>query len=247
MLLKHKTSIITGCSRGIGLEVLKIFAENGSDIFACYRKLNDKIKKDCKDLSNKFNTNIHPVAFDLEDSDQIKLATEEILKKSEKINILVNNSGIIDTSLFQMTKVEDFKKIFDINYFSYVNFIQRLLKNMSKTKSGSIVNISSSAAHEGNVGRSAYASSKSAFETMSKVMSRELGRYNIRVNSIAPGLTDTEMMKSSTPKKFLDETIARLSLNRVAQPKEIANVILFLASDLSSYITGQTIRVDGGM
>ena len=146
-----------------------------------------------------------------------------------------------------MTKVEDFKKIFDINYFSYVNFIQRLLKNMSKTKSGSIVNISSSAAHEGNVGRSAYASSKSAFETMSKVMSRELGRYNIRVNSIAPGLTDTEMMKSSTPKKFLDETIARLSLNRVAQPKEIANVILFLASDLSSYITGQTIRVDGGM
>ena len=118
---------------------------------------------------------------------------------------------------------------------------------MSKTKSGSIVNISSSAAHEGNVGRSAYASSKSAFETMSKVMSRELGRYNIRVNSIAPGLTDTEMMKSSTPKKFLDETIARLSLNRVAQPKEIANVILFLASDLSSYITGQTIRVDGGM
>ena len=236
MLLKHKTSIITGCNRGIGLEVLKIFAENGSDIFACYRKLNDK-----------FNTNIHPVAFDLEDSDQIKLATEEILKKSEKINILVNNSGIIDTSLFQMTKVEDFKKIFDINYFSYVNFIQRLLKNMSKTKSGSIVNISSSAAHEGNVGRSAYASSKSAFETMSKVMSRELGRYNIRVNSIAPGLTDTEMMKSSTPKKFLDETIARLSLNRVAQPKEIANVILFLASDLSSYITGQTIRVDGGM
>ena len=127
MLLKHKTSIITGCNRGIGLEVLKIFAENGSDIFACYRKLNDKIKKDCKDLSNKFNTNIHPVAFDLEDSDQIKLATEEILKKSEKINILVNNSGIIDTSLFQMTKVEDFKKIFDINYFSYVNFIQRLL------------------------------------------------------------------------------------------------------------------------
>ena len=118
---------------------------------------------------------------------------------------------------------------------------------MTKKKSGSIINISSSAAHEANIGRSAYASSKSSIEVLSKVISRELGRFNVRVNSIAPGLTETDMMKQSTPDQFLNETLKRISLNRVASPNEIANVALFLASDLSSYITGQTIRVDGGM
>ena len=112
---------------------------------------------------------------------------------------------------------------------------------------GSIIFISSSAALDGNEGRNAYASSKSAIITQSKVLSRELGKKNIRVNSVAPGITNTDMLKKNTPMALLDKIKKDLSLNRIAEPDEVANVILFLSSDLSSYVTGQVIRVDGGM
>ncbi len=247
MLLKHKTSIITGCNRGIGSRVLETFAENGADVFACYRIKNDQIIDNCKNLSQKFGVKINPIFFDLRNNDELMSAFQEISDKAENVDILVNNAGIIHTSLFQMTKIESFREIFEVNFFSYVDFIQKISKLMSRKKNGSIINISSSATHEANIGRSAYASSKSSIEVLSKVISRELGRFNIRVNSIAPGLTETDMMKESTPDQFLKDTLKRISLNRIANPSEIANVVLFLASDLSSYITGQTIRVDGGM
>ena len=247
MLLKHKTSIITGCNRGIGLRILKTFAQNGSNVFACYRQQSEEIINNCKNLSKKCGVKIYPVFFDLRNNDQLKSALQEILENAESIDVLVNNAGIIHTSLFQMTKIEKYREIFEVNFFAYIDFIQRISKLMTKKKNGSIVNISSSAAHEANIGRSAYASSKSSIEILSKVISRELGRFNVRVNSIAPGLTETDMMKESTPNEFLKDTLSRVSLNRVANPNEIANVALFLASDLSSYITGQTIRVDGGM
>ena len=247
MLLKHKTSIITGCNRGIGSRVLETFAENGADVFACYRIKNDQIIDNCKNLSQKFGVKINPIFFDLRNNDELMSAFQEISDKAENVDILVNNAGIIHTSLFQMTKIESFREIFEVNFFSYVDFIQKISKLMTRKKNGSIINISSSATHEANIGRSAYASSKSSIEVLSKVISRELGRFNIRVNSIAPGLTETDMMKESTPDQFLKDTLKRISLNRIANPSEIANVVLFLASDLSSYITGQTIRVDGGM
>ena len=118
---------------------------------------------------------------------------------------------------------------------------------MIKNKKGSILYISSTSALDGNEGRSAYSSAKSALITQSKVLSRELGVHNVRVNAIAPGLTDTDMMKKNTPQKIIDDVISRVSLRRVGNPEEIANVALLISSDLSSYITGQVIRVDGGM
>jgi 3-oxoacyl-[acyl-carrier protein] reductase len=118
---------------------------------------------------------------------------------------------------------------------------------MIKKKSGSILYISSSSALDGNEGRSAYSSAKAAIIAQAKALSREVGMYNIRVNAIAPGLTDTDMMKENTPKEIVKEVASRTSLRRIANPQEIANAALFLSSDLSSYITGQVIRVDGGM
>jgi 3-oxoacyl-[acyl-carrier protein] reductase len=118
---------------------------------------------------------------------------------------------------------------------------------MMRQKSGSIINISSSAALEGNEGRTAYASAKAAMITSTKVLAKELAPYNIRVNAVAPGLTQTEMMESSTPEDALKETLNRICMKRVGQPEEIANSVLFLASDLSSYMTSQVLRVDGGM
>ena len=146
-----------------------------------------------------------------------------------------------------MTTKENLKKIFEINYFNTTIFTQKLLKLIIKNKKGSIVYISSSSALDNNYGRNVYSSSKSAILSQSQTLSREVGRFNIRVNSIAPGLTNTDMMSKNTPENTKEKVISELSLNRVASPEEIANVALFLASDLSSYITGQTIRVDGGM
>ena len=164
MLLKHKTSIITGCNRGIGLHILETFEQNWANVFACYRKKSDQIIDNCKNLSNKFGVKVYPVFFDLKNNDELKSAFREISDSQENIDILVNNAGIIHTSLFQMTKIENFKEIFDVNFFSYIDFTQRISKLMTKKKSGSIINISSSAAHEANIGRSAYASSKSSIE-----------------------------------------------------------------------------------
>ena len=118
---------------------------------------------------------------------------------------------------------------------------------MTRQNSGTIVNISSSAAIEGNEGRTGYAASKAAMIAATKVMARELASYNVRVNAIAPGLTDTDMMHSSTPKDAMEYTLQRLSMKRLGTPEEIANVALFLSSDLSTYMTGQVLRVDGGM
>ena len=118
---------------------------------------------------------------------------------------------------------------------------------MIKNKEGSITFISSTSATDGNIGRSAYVASKASINSLTKVLSRELGSYNIRVNAIAPGLTDTDMMKENTPEKFVKETINSTSLKRIGNPKEIANVALFLSSEMANYVTGQVLRVDGGM
>ena len=118
MLLKHKTSIITGCNRGIGSRVLETFAENGADVFACYRIKNDQIIDNCKNLSQKFGVKINPIFFDLRNNDELMSAFQEISDKAENVDILVNNAGIIHTSLFQMTKIESFREIFEVNFFS---------------------------------------------------------------------------------------------------------------------------------
>ena len=143
--------------------------------------------------------------------------------------------------------IEKIKEIFDINFFSQLRLTQKLMKIMIKNKKGSILYISSSSALDGNEGRSAYSSAKAAIIAQAKVLSRELGAYNIRVNSIAPGLTNTDMMKENHQKRIVDDVVSRTSLRRVADPIEIANVVLLLSSELTSYITGQNIRVDGGM
>lgn len=247
MLLKNKTSVVTGCSRGIGKKILEEFSKNGSDIFACVRTLDENFKKLAIELETKYNNKIFPIEIDLTNEESVKDAGKKILSNNINIDVLVNNAGAIDTSIFQMTSIKKYKELFNINFYSQILFTQLILKSMIKNKKGSIIFISSSSALDGNEGRSAYVSTKAAINGQSKVLSREVGKFNIRVNSIAPGLTNTDMMKENTPKELIKELASKMSLNRIAEPKEIASVALFLSSDLSSYITGQTIRVDGGM
>lgn len=247
MLLKGKTAVITGCNRGIGKALLEVFAKNGANIWACVRLIDKEFKNYSIQTAEKFDVTITPVNFDLENEGQIKEGVKTIRSTKQPIDILVNNAGVIITALFQMTPVNKMKEVFDTNFFSQMLLTQSIVKIMTRQKSGNIVNISSSAAIEGNEGRTAYAASKSAMIAATKVMARELASYNIRVNAIAPGLTDTDMMHSSTPKDAMEYTLERLSIKRLGTPEEIANAALFLSSDLSTYMTGQVLRVDGGM
>ena len=247
MLLKHKTAVITGCNKGIGMSILKTFSENGANVIACVRKISEEFQNEVKELKKKHKNEITIEKLDFSDERTSKEIGAKINLQNKKIDILINNAGSIHTSLFQMTPIEKFKEIFQINYFSQIIFTQQIVKNMIKNKKGSITYISSTSGIDGNEGRGAYSDSKAAIISKSKVLSKELGIFNIRVNSIAPGLTNTHMMTENTSKEKIKAVIENLSLKRFADPNEIADTALFLSSDLSSYITGQTIRVDGGM
>ena len=247
MLLEGKNAVLTGSSRGIGFSILEALALNGANIWACRRTKTKEFEQSIDNLSKKNKVLIKPLYFDLENQDAVKDSAKTIISSREKIDILINNAGIIHTSAFQMTRIEDVKKVFQVNFFSQILFTQMLVRAMTKQKKGSIVNISSSAGIDGGEGRMAYSSSKAALIVATKVMSNELGKLGIRVNAIAPGLTDTDMMNESTSEDILNKTIESLAIKRIAQPSEIASVAVFLASDLASYITGQVIRVDGGM
>ena len=247
MLLKSKTAVVTGCNKGIGKKILEVFSANGATVFACVRNIDEEFKSFSNKLKQKFNNQIIPVQFDLNDEKGIKEAANIILTSNKSIDILVNNAATIHTSIFQMTPAKKLKELFEVNFFSQTIFTQYILKSMVKNKKGSIVYISSSSALDGNEGRSAYSSAKAAIIAHAKVLSRELGVHNIRVNSIAPGLTNTDMMKKNHKEKIISEMVSRISLRRIANPEEIANVVLLLSSNLTSYITGQVIRVDGGM
>ena len=247
MLLKNKIAVVTGCNRGIGKKILEIFSANGATVFACVRNISEEFRSRIKEIEKNTNNKIIPIQFDLSNESQIKEAGNSILSTNQSIDILVNNAAMIHTGIFQMTSIKKLKEVFEVDFFSQTNFTQYILKSMVKNKKGSILYISSSSALDGNEGRSAYSSAKSALITQSKVLSRELGVHNIRVNTIAPGLTDTDMMKKNTPKEIITEIVTKTSLRRIADPKEIANVALLLSSNLSSYVTGQIIRVDGGM
>ncbi len=246
MLLQNKTAIITGSNRGIGKAVLETFAENGADIFACVRKETDEFSNVTARLAEKTGVFITPVYFDLAESEQVKSGIKSILSSKKQIDILVNNAGVASGSFFQMTSLKDLKQVFEINFFSQILFTQGISRYMTRFKTGSIINIASTAGLIGDAGMTSYGSSKAALMFATKTMATELGEMNIRVNAIAPSITKTDMfdqMEEKARSKLIDAS----ALKRPAEAVEVANVALFLASDLSSYVTGQVLRVDGGL
>ena len=204
------------------------------------------LKKKISDISKKFNIEIRPVYFDLLDENEIEQGLKKIISLNWTIDIIVNNAGINHVALFKMTPIKKIREIFNINFFSQILLTQKLLNIMIKNKKGSIINISSNAAVECDAGRSGYSSSKAALIAWTKVVSKELGDFNIRVNAVSPGLTNTDMGEKDVSKKIIEDAIKRVPLKRAAEPDEIANVVLFLASDLSSYVNGEVISVTGG-
>jgi 3-oxoacyl-[acyl-carrier protein] reductase len=245
-LLKGKNAIVTGCNRGIGKAIVEVFAENGANIWACARKQTNEYETFIKELAQKYNIIIKPVYFDLTDYEQIKNGVREIMSEKKPVDILINNAGIVPESLlFTMTPMEQMKNTFDVNFFAQIFLTQLVTRIMNRQKQGRIVFISSIDGLDG-FDQFEYASSKAALVGATKKLANELGSFGILVNAIAPGLTETEMGKKAKP-EVAEERIARTVLKRFASPHEIANAVLFFASDLASYITGQILRVDGGM
>lgn len=247
MLLKNKNAVITGCNRGIGKTILELFAQNGANVWACIRKPDDEFNQTIKDLMMKHQVEIKPVYFDLSDYEQIKAGFKEIMAYKKDIDILVNNAGVTYNALFQMSTIGKMEEVFKINFFSQFLLTQYVTKLMVRQKSGSIINIASSAAIDANSGRAVYGASKAAVICASKALAAEVGDKGIRVNIIAPGITQTDMVAESMTDAVIEETVNGTTLKRIGNPRDIAEAALFLASDMASYITGQVIRVDGGM
>jgi len=252
MLLEGKTAVVTGCNRGIGKAILENFVKNGADVFAVVRKEQEEFTLYINELMSEYKVDIIPIYMDLSNEDEVRSGAKSIIGykdasgEKKSIDILVNNAGMSNPlNSFAMTKMETIRSAFEVNLFGPMLLTQLLARNMMRNKSGSIVFVSSSAAFDGGANIE-YSASKAAIIGEVKRLAVEYGPYNVRVNAVAPGLTATDMGNSMSEE---DEKIA-LSMNimkRKGEPREIADTVAFLASDMSSFITAQVIRADGGL
>ncbi len=245
-MLKGKTAVITGCLQGIGRETMRVFAKNRCNIFACSLAKTNEFEKEIKELQKKYNIKIYPIYFDLSDINAIRSAAETIQKEQKSIDILVNIAGITKDAIFQMITMEQMIKVFQINFFSQILFSQYMVKLISRSGKGSVIFISSITGVDGNRGQLVYGASKAAIISATKTMAQELAINGIRVNAVAPGVIKTAMTKNIS-EEIIKSKLENSKLKRIGLPEEVASLILFLASDNSDYITGQVIRIDGGI
>jgi 3-oxoacyl-[acyl-carrier protein] reductase len=246
MLLKDKVAVVTGANRGIGLSIARTFLQNGAKVIACVRSVENQNEDLLTQLNPDGVNQLQFVRLDLSDEQVIKSAIKEIMTTNPKIDILVNNAGIASGGLFQMTTMQELHRLFNVNFFGQILLTQGIARLMQRHKAGSIINISSTAASIADPGTLGYGSSKAAFARASQSMAAELGASGIRVNAIAPGVTTTDMFDQMTP-VAREKLINSSSLKRPAEPEDIANMALFLASNLSTFVTGQILKVDGGI
>ena len=245
-LLDGQSVLVTGANRGIGWATCTVLARNGANVWAGTRSLDDDWIGKLVTLAGDNDVAVDPIHLDVTDSALIKEAFAVIKGSGRPLSGLVNNAGVTFNGILQMTKVSDARAVMETNSFGTMQMMQGAVRLMQRQREGSIVNVSSTAAIDGNSGRSVYGASKAAVSTLTKTAAREWGPYGIRVNAVAPGMTDTDMLASMTD-EVLAEVEGTTDLRRRGRPEEIAEAISFLVSPLSSYVSGQVLRVDGGM
>ncbi len=246
-LLNQKNAIITGARRGIGRATVEVFAKQGANIWACARKCDDAFEADMRLVAEKYGVEIWPVYFDATNEAQIKEAIQHIRKQRKQIDILANIAGTVgDKMSFPMSSIANMRELMEINFFSSTLLTQYVVRLMARQNYGSIIFVSSIAGLDGMPSQYGYAASKSAMIGAVKNLAREVAQNNVRVNAVAPGMIDTDM-GAEIEENLRDEMLSKVVMKRVGRPEEVANVIAFLGSDLSSYMTAQVIRVDGGV
>ncbi|HLV91915.1 MAG TPA: 3-oxoacyl-[acyl-carrier-protein] reductase [Aequorivita sp.] len=244
-LLEGKTAIITGGSRGIGKGIVEIFAQHGANVAFTYSSSAEASNKIVEEVS-KAGVKVKAYKSDAASYDDAQKLVDEVLEEFGSIDILINNAGITKDNLLMRMSEDDFDKVIEVNLKSVFNMTKAVQRTMLKQRKGSIINMSSVVGVKGNAGQANYAASKAGVLGFTKSVALELGSRNIRCNAIAPGFIETEMTGK------LDETVVEswrnaIPLKRGGTPDDIANVCVFLASDLSAYVTGQVLSVDGGM
>jgi len=235
-LLKGKTALITGAGRGIGRATAELFVQNGAIVYANDIEVGSLDSIACE--------NLIPVYFDVTDTHAAKAVIMKIKKEQGQLDCLVNNAGVMQDALIGMVDMNVARRIFDINVFAIMDLVQLAARLMKKQESGSIINFASIVGVRGNIGQLAYSASKGAVIAMTKTSAKELAPNNVRVNAVAPGMIDTDLFRSIGEER-VNERISQIGMGRLGTPDEIAQACLFLASDMSQYITGQVIVIDG--
>lgn len=243
-LLDGKVCMVTGCGKGLGKATLIAFAEAGADVVYANDIIEGSIDDTAERLQSEFGTTVVTMYHDVSDFAANKQAILRIKKESGRLDVLVNNAGVMKDALIGSVTDELVKWIYGINVYGSMDLLQLATKLMLRQKKGSIINLSSIVGITGNPGQLVYSSTKGAIISMTKTAAKELAPRGIRVNAIAPGMIDTDMMRS-IGEKHLAVHLNNIPMGRLGRPEEIANTAVFLASDMSSYISGQVISVDG--
>ncbi len=245
-MLKGKIAVITGGTRGIGYATVKTFLDNGATVvlFGSRQETVDKALSQLKECNPDYP--VEGMAPNLQNAEEIAEAIQSIKEKYGRIDILINNAGISQSAPLLDYKPGDFEMAMSINVTALFHTIQPVAAIMKEQGGGVIINTSSMVSISGQPAGVGYPTSKFAVNGMTLSLARELGKYNIRVNAVAPGITRTDMV-AALPKETIDAMSARIPLQRVGEPQDIANAFLFLASDMASYVTGEILSVDGAM
>ncbi|MCI8965226.1 MAG: 3-oxoacyl-[acyl-carrier-protein] reductase [Clostridia bacterium] len=238
-------ALITGATRGIGREIAFTLGRNGYEVVINYRSENQDLE-DTIELFKKEGIKFYTVKGDVSSFEESERFVKEAIEKAGKIDVLVNNAGITKDTLIARMKKEDFESVIDVNLVGTFNVTKNVISHMIKNRKGRIINISSVVGVSGNAGQTNYSASKAGIIGFTKSLAKEVGSRNILVNAVAPGFIETNM--TDVLKDNIKEEIEKaIPLKRMGTPKDVANVVKFLASEDASYITGQVINIDGGM
>ena len=245
MLLEGKTAIITGAARGIGKQIALAFAREGANIAFTDLELNEAAQA-TRDEIAALGVKVEFYASNAADFDEAHKVVEQVAAEFGSVDILVNNAGITRDTLLMRTTEQQWDQVIQVNLKSAFNFTHAVTPVMMRQRSGSIISLSSVVGLNGNAGQANYAASKAGIIALTKSVAKELGGRGVRANAIAPGFILTDMTKA-LPEETLKQFVTLIPMRRGGEPEEVAKVALFLASDLSSYVSGQVIQVNGAM
>jgi 3-oxoacyl-[acyl-carrier protein] reductase len=246
MLLAGKIALVTGSTRGIGWATAESFAEHGATVILNGRSSQEALNRRVADIRARFGVPCAGFCADVSDAAAVKRYYQEIFKQFKRLDILVNNAGIMQDALLGMIPEPLVRNSLEVNLLGPILNLQEASRLMARNRSGSIVNLSSIIGSKGKEGQAVYGTTKAGIIGLTLSAAKELAPKGIRVNAVTPGLIKTDLLKE-VPEQKMAEALSGVKMGRIGEPKDVANVIVFLASDLAAYVTGQVLGVDGGM